>query len=134
MLLCKNIKEICESSWCWWWRWQCQRKCWWLWWLLRVFFNCLRRVVKMDIYGQADRKGGGGGSATSALTVSKCENFDPFFPLKFDSLILKTYIKQMWKFWPIFFIEIWFFDTQNTFYLIGKCLKKFACPFCGFLE
>ena len=29
-------------------------------------------------YGQPDRKGGGG-SATSALTVSKCENLDPFF-------------------------------------------------------
>ena len=31
-------------------------------------------------YGQADRKEGG------ALAVSKCEHFDPFFPLKFDSL------------------------------------------------
>ena len=26
--------------------------------------------------------------------------------------------KQMWKCWPIFSIEFWFFDTQNTFYLI----------------
>ena len=30
----------------------------------------------------------------------------------------------MWKFWPIFSIEIWFFDTQNTFNLIVKGLKK----------
>ena len=35
-------------------------------------------------YGQADRKGGGG-SATSALTLSKCENFDPFFSIEYDS-------------------------------------------------
>ena len=27
----------------------------------------------------------------TALTVSKFENFDPFFPVKFDSLILKTH-------------------------------------------
>ena len=32
--------------------------------------------------------------------------------------------KQMWKFWTIFFIEIWFFDTQNIFYLIVKGLKN----------
>ena len=31
--------------------------------------------------------------------------------------------EQMWKFWPIFSIEIWFFDTQNTFYLFSqKCI------------
>ena len=35
--------------------------------------------------------------------------------------------KQMWKFWPIFSIEIWFFDTQNTFYLIVRGSKN-ACP------
>ena len=38
-----------------------------------------RGVVKKRIfYGQADRKGG---SAPSALTVSKCENFGPIFPI-----------------------------------------------------
>ena len=44
---------------------------------------------KRKFYGQADCKGGG--SAPLFLTVSKCENFDPFFALKFDSLILKTH-------------------------------------------
>ena len=43
-----------------------------------------RRVVKKQIFcfcGQADRnlRGGGGGAVPSVLTVSKCENFDPFF-------------------------------------------------------
>ena len=37
---------------------------------------------------------------------------------------------QMRNFWPNFFIEIWFFDTQNTFYLIVKGLKNaFFLPF-----
>ena len=35
---------------------------------------------KRSFYGQADRKGGAG-SALSALTVSKCENFGPIFPI-----------------------------------------------------
>ena len=31
--------------------------------------------------------------------------------------------QQMWKFWPIFSIEILFFDTQDKFYLISqKCI------------
>ena len=34
--------------------------------------------------------GGGGGSVTSALALSKCENFDPFFSMECDSMILKT--------------------------------------------
>ena len=42
-----------------------------------------REVIKKRIfYGQADHKGRGGregGSGTSALTVSKCENFDQVF-------------------------------------------------------
>ena len=43
----------------------------------------------------------------SALTLSKCENFDPFFHL----IIL-------------------FFDTQKTFYLIVKGVKNaFLMPF-----
>ena len=32
--------------------------------------------------------------------------------------------KQMWKLWPIFFIEFCFFNTQNTFYLIVRGLKN----------
>ena len=36
--------------------------------------------------------------------------------------------KQMWKFWSIFFIEIWFFDTQNTFYNIVRGLKNVFLP------
>ena len=31
--------------------------------------------------------------------------------------------KQMWKFWPIS-LKIWFFDTQNTFYLIVRGPKN----------
>ena len=33
---------------------------------------------------------GGEGSAPSALAVIKCESFDPFLALKFDSLILRN--------------------------------------------
>ena len=32
--------------------------------------------------------------------------------------------KPILKYWPIISIEIWFFDTQNTFYLVVKVLKK----------
>ena len=40
----------------------------------------IRKVVKKRIfYIQADRKGRWGGHPPSALTVSKFENFDPFF-------------------------------------------------------
>ena len=31
---------------------------------------------KWIFYGQADRNGGGGASVSSALTISKCENFE----------------------------------------------------------
>ena len=50
-----------------------------------VFYHSpiLRNHKKRIFYGQAGRKGGRG-AAPSALTVSECENFDPFFPLKFD--------------------------------------------------
>ena len=44
---------------------------------------------KRIFYGQADHKGGGGVS--------------PIGPNR----------KQMWEFWPIFSIEIWFFVTQK---------------------
>ena len=57
----------------------------------------IREVVKKRIfYGQAFRKGGTGGSDR----------------------------KQMWKSLPISSIEIWFFDAQNTFYLIVRGLKN----------
>ena len=52
--------------------------------ICQLFGNWQGESVKKRIfYGQADRKGGvgewgRGGSATSALTVSKCENFDFF--------------------------------------------------------
>ena len=32
--------------------------------------------------------------------------------------------KKISKYWPIFSIEFWFFDTQNTFYLIVRGLKS----------
>ena len=33
-----------------------------------------------------------GGAASSALTVSKCEHFDPFFSsMEYDSMVLKTH-------------------------------------------
>ena len=52
----------------------------------------LRKVVKKRIfYGQAHRKGGWG-SALAAMTVRKCENFDPFFSVEYDSMILKTHL------------------------------------------
>ena len=45
---------------------------------------------KRSFYSQA---GGGGveGFDQSALKVNKCENFDIFLAMKFDSLILKTH-------------------------------------------
>ena len=38
----------------------------------------------------------GGGSATLALTVSKCENFDPFFSMEYYSMVLKTHFISLW--------------------------------------
>ena len=41
--------------------------------------------------------------------------------------------KQMWTFWLIFSIEIWCFDTQNTFHLIVEGLQNaFFMPFLWF--
>ena len=47
----------------------------------RHFYNSLKEVIKRSFYGQANRKRGKGGWrwAPSALTISKCENFDPFW-------------------------------------------------------
>ena len=60
--------------------------------ICQLFGNWQGESVKNRLfYGQADHKGGRGGSATSALTVSKCENFD-FFSLILDSLTLKTHL------------------------------------------
>ena len=52
-------------------------------WFLEFFLLVLREVVKKKryFYGQADRKGGRGGSAPLALTVSKCENFGPIYSI-----------------------------------------------------
>ena len=68
-------------------------------------------AAKASRQKEVDILRGGEGSATSALTVRKCENFDPFS------------------------IEIWFCDTQNTFYLIVKGLKNaFFMPFLWLSE
>ena len=61
---------------------------------LSIFLDLLNISRQKRIsYGHLTVRGGG--LAPSTLTVGKCGNFDPFFPLKFDSLILKTYFKQM---------------------------------------
>ena len=67
---------------------------------------CLMRVVTKNEYFtvRLTVRRGGGGSAPSALTVSKCENFD------------------------LFFIKTWFFDTQNTSYLIVKLILRGGGP------
>ena len=44
----------------------------------RIYFGKASKSPQI-FYGQAYGKGrGGGGVSPSALTVSKCENFDPF--------------------------------------------------------
>ena len=54
-------------------------------WFMQVLNFEIQKGIKASrqkewiFYGQADRKGGGGQPNPSALTVSKCENFDPFF-------------------------------------------------------
>ena len=68
----------------------------------------LRKGVKKNGYFTVRLTVRGEGSATSALTVSKCENFD-FFSLKLDSLTLKTH-----------------------FISFGRVSKMhFSCPFLG---
>ena len=63
---------------------------------------------KWIFYGQADRKeAGAGGSAPSALTVRKCENVDPFIPLKFDSLVLKTHFIESESFLTTFCVNLY---------------------------
>ena len=39
-------------------------------------------------HGQADVRGGEGVTPSPTLTIRICENFDPFYPMEFDSLIL----------------------------------------------
>ena len=50
--------------------------------------NILREVVK-KAFRLTIR---GGRSATLALTVSKCENFDPFFSMEYDNDTQNTFI------------------------------------------
>ena len=58
----------------------------------------------------------GGRSAPSALTVSKCENFDPSFSLKFDSqntfyLILRGLVNAFFmSLTPLLYRYMTFFD------------------------
>ena len=47
----------------------------------------------------------------------------------------------MWKYWPIFIIEIWFFDTHNTslisfqtIYALLLWISKFTMWFCIYCE
>ena len=77
---------------------------------LRALQRYLRRCIKKQqiFYGQADRKGGRR-SSPSALTISKCENFYPFFHWNLDSLTLKTHSISMCRFSKM----------------------HFSCPFCG---
>ena len=56
----------------------------------------IRRVVKKR-YLMVRLIVRGRGSDPSVLTVNKWENFDPFFPLKFDSLIFKTHFISFWR-------------------------------------
>ena len=54
----------------------------------------LREVVKNGYFTVRLTVRGGGGEGRSvplALTVSKCENFDPFFSTEYDSMTLKTH-------------------------------------------
>ena len=71
-------------------------------------FKNVKVSKKRIFYSLADRKGGGGWSLVS-----------PFGPDR----------KQMWEFWPLFSIEMWFFDTQNTSHVQwGDSRMHFACP------
>ena len=61
------------------------------------FKQILREGVKKHRYltvRLTARGGRGAGLAPSALTVSKCENYDPFLALRFDSLIPKTHLSH----------------------------------------
>ena len=63
--------------------------------ILKMLTLLIREGIKKrkrTFYSQTGRKGGGEGlSATSALTVSKRDNFDPFLSIEYDSMILKTH-------------------------------------------
>ena len=54
----------------------------------RFFRECVKSgylMVRLTVRGW---------SATSALTVSKCENFDPFFSMEYDSMTLNTHLSH----------------------------------------
>ena len=51
------------------------------------------RASFWEVVKKADREGGRG-SATLALTVSKCEIFDPFFKMEYDSMELKQFFSH----------------------------------------
>ena len=53
--------------------------------------------VHRDHDDLGNHRKGEGDSAPSALTISKCENVDPFVSLKFDSLILKIQFIPLWR-------------------------------------
>ena len=76
---------------------------------------------------------GGVMSAPSALTISKCENFGPFFPLKFDSLILKTNFISLWRVFHLFHLS-WPFCGCKCSYggtgILQVIIQKIVFFFC----
>ena len=65
--------------------------------VMKAEWKWTKSSKKRSFHGQADRKGRGGDQPLLVLAVSKCENFDPFFYLKFDSLILNTHFISSWR-------------------------------------
>ena len=73
------------------------------------------------------REGGGrgGGSATSALTVSKCENFEFSFSIKLDSLTLKTHFVSLWGVSKMHFSCPFHLHCFRNIYPLWECLVLF---------
>ena len=55
-----------------------------------------------------------------AMQIFSAGGYSPAVPL--NNIFLTNFIQE--NFWPIFSIENWFFDTQNTFDLIVRGLKN----------
>ena len=76
-----------------------------------LYFNVLNKFswfdILADILGEPSKKG----YFTVRLTIRGGG------PFGYDR-------KQMWKFWPIYSIKIWFLYTQGTFALIVRGLKN----------